>query len=74
MSNLQRSKFKQNDLVVLIPSEKKHQNHYEAIFTVIGKPIQLIHLKSPDGKFLGRFEFEIRHATPEEIKAGRRLF
>lgn len=64
----QHNIFEAGDLVVMVDTDD-----YDTIFKVIGKPMRLYHLQGNDDLFYGRLDFQIRHATDEEIKAGKRL-
>lgn len=60
--------YEAGDLVVMVD-----EDDYGAIFKVIGKPQRLYHLQGNDDLFYGRLDFQIRHATDEEIKSGDRI-
>jgi hypothetical protein len=60
--------YEAGDLVVMADADD-----YNIIFKVIGKPMRLYHLQGNDDLFYGRLDFQIRHATDEEIEAGKRL-
>ena len=60
--------YEAGDLVVMVDADD-----YSTIFKVIGKPQRLYHLQGNDDLFYGRLDFQIRHATDEEIEAGHRL-
>lgn len=64
----QHNIYEAGDLVVMVDADD-----YSTIFKVIGKPQRLYHLQGNDDLFYGRLDFQIRHATDAEIKAGKRL-
>ena len=64
----QHNIYEAGDLVVMADADD-----YDTIFKVIGKPKRLYHLQGSDDLFYGRLDFQIRHATDAEIKAGKRL-
>jgi hypothetical protein len=64
----QHNIYEAGDLVVMADADD-----YDTIFKVIGKPQRLYHLQGNDDLFYGRLDFQIRHATDEEIEAGKRL-
>lgn len=64
----QHNIYEAGDLVVMVD-----EDDYDTIFKVIGKPQRLYHLQGDDDLFYGRLDFQIRHATDEEIKSGDRI-
>ena len=64
----QHNIYEAGDLVVMVDADD-----YSTIFKVIGKPQRLYHLQGNDDLFYGRLDFQIRHATDEEIEANKRL-